>query len=180
MALAYVIVAIAYTFVDRAAFASSGAPTTRTRRDWTHWMVVVPYYASLVAPVLEIASGAAAPTPYGMIVGGTCIALAAGLRWVGVTTLGRSFSAAVEVHDGHLLVDRGIYSVIRHPLYLGLVLLYVGLPLFAGARLSWLATALGLIGIVVRILVEERWLAEHLAGYSDYMRRTKRLLPVVW
>ena len=180
MAVAYLIVVIAYALVDHAAFASSGAPATRTRREWTYWMVVGPYYASFGAPALEIASGTAHPTLGSMIAGGACIALAAGLRWVGVTTLGTSFSASVETHDGHRLVDHGVFSFIRHPLYLGLVLLFVGLPLFAGARLSWAVTVLGVIGIGVRILAEERWLSQHLAGYSDYMRRTKRLIPGVW
>lgn len=180
VALAYVVAALAYTLVDRAAFTSSGAPTTRSRREWTYLAVVAPYYVCLVAPALEIAAGTADPSPIGMTAGGICIAIAAGLRWVGVTTLGKSFSASVETHDEHPLVDQGIFAVIRHPLYLGLAFLYVGLPLFAGARLTWAATALGLVGIVVRILAEERWLIVHLPGYADYMRRTKRLIPAVW
>lgn len=180
MALAYVVAVVAYTLVDRAAFASSGAPTTRTRREWTYWAVIVPYYACIVVPALEIAAGTADPSVAGMIAGAACIGVAAWLRWVGVTTLGTSFSASVETHDEHSLVDRGVFSVIRHPLYLGLVFLYAGLPLFAGVRLSWIATAAGLIGIVIRILAEEKWLVANLPGYSDYMRRTKRLIPAVW
>ena len=180
MALAYVIAVVAYTLVDRAAFAWSGAPTMRTRREWTYWAVIAPYYACLIAPALVIAAGIARPSIMGMIAGATCISVAGWLRWVGVTTLGKSFSASVETHDEHRLVDQGVYSVMRHPLYLGLVFLYVGLPLLAGARLSGIATVLGLIGIVVRILAEERWLVAHLPGYSDYMRRTKRLIPAVW
>ncbi len=154
MVVEYVVAVVAYTFVDRAAFVFSGAPTTRTRRAWTYWAVVGPYHACLVAPGVEIAAGVADPTPIGMIAGGTCIVIAAGLRWVGVTTLGRSFSASIETHD-------------EHPLCLGLVFLFVGLPLFAGARLSWIAA-------------EERWLAAHLLGCANYMQRTKRLVPAVW
>jgi protein-S-isoprenylcysteine O-methyltransferase Ste14 len=77
-------------------------------------------------------------------------------------------------------VDTGIYRVIRHPLYLGLALLYAGLALFAGARLSWLVVALGWAGIGVRNIAEERWLSAHLPGYQAYMQRTKRLIPGVW
>jgi len=178
--LVYVVAVVAYTLIDRAAFASSGAPTGRTRQEWTYWAVIVPYYACLVAPALEIAAGTAQPSLPGTIAGAVCICVAGWLRWVGVTTLGTSFSASVETHDEHRLVDQGVYAVIRHPLYLGLVFLYVGLPLLAGARLSWIATVLGLIGIVIRILAEERWLVANLPGYSEYMRRTKRLIPAVW
>ena len=112
--------------------------------------------------------------------GGLFVACAAGLRWLGVTTLNNSFSAAVETHDRHALVDSGIFAFIRHPLYLGLALLFVGLPLLAGARLTWVATILGLVGLAARIVDEEKWLTEHLEGYADYTQKTKRIIPWVW
>jgi Putative protein-S-isoprenylcysteine methyltransferase len=180
MQIAYVVLIVAYTLIDRAAFAVSGAPTTRARREWTFWAVWVPYLACFAGPIAELALGTAKPSMLGMVAGALLVAAAAGLRWVGVTTLGRSFSASVETHDGHRLVDTGIFSVIRHPLYLGLALLYIGLPLFAGARWTWIAVALGMAGLVARTLAEERWLAGELPGYSEYMRRTKRLVPGVW
>ena len=116
----------------------------------------------------------------GMVAGATLVAAAAWLRWTGVKQLGQSFSAAVETHREHALVDTCLYRVIRHPLYLGLTLLYAGLAFFAGARLSWLVVALGWAGIGVRVYAEERWLSVHLPGYQAYRQRTKRLIPGIW
>lgn len=176
----YVLLAVAYTVVDRAVFAASAAPTTRNRQEWTYWAVTIPYYACIVCPLLELATGLGIPTAAGMAGGAALVAAAAWLRWTGVKQLGRSFSAAVETHREHALVDTGLYRVIRHPLYLGLALLYAGLALFAGARLSWIVIVLGWAGIGVRIIAEERWLSAHLPGYQAYMQRTKRLIPGVW
>lgn len=176
----YIALAVGYTLVDRAAFAVSGAPTARERREWTYWAVTGPYMACLVGPAVELAAGNATPTLPGMIAGTVLVVASAAVRWVGVTTLGASFSAAVETHEEHALVDRGIYRLIRHPLYLALAMLFVGLPLAAGARLTWIATAVGLAGLVARVHAEERWLSAELDGYAQYMRRTKRLLPGIW
>lgn len=180
MLVLYVGVVVAYTLIDRAAFIVSKAPSTRTRREWTYWTVILPFYACLAAPAAEIAQGIATPSIPSALAGAACVAAAASLRWFGVTTLGKSFSASVETHEEHALVDHGLYSIIRHPLYLGLVLLYIGLPLLAGGRLSWLATAIGIVGVVIRTAAEERWLSANLPGYADYSRRTKRLIPGVW
>jgi len=109
MQIAYVVLIVAYTLIDRAAFAVSGAPTTRARREWTFWAVWVPYLACFAGPIAELALGTAKPSMLGMVAGALLVAAAAGLRWVGVTTLGRAFSASVETHDGHRLVDTGIF-----------------------------------------------------------------------
>ncbi|MCE5202654.1 MAG: isoprenylcysteine carboxylmethyltransferase family protein [Coriobacteriales bacterium] len=179
MPVAYIIAVGAYVLLDRIAFAMSGAPVGRQRREWTWWAVTVPYYVCLVGPAVEIAAGIATPSIHGVIVGGLCVTAAAVLRFAGVRALGPSFSAGVETHKDHMLVTTGIYSTIRHPLYLGLALLFIGSPMIAGAHLSWIATAAGLAGIVIRTHAEEKWLAIHLPGYAEYMRHTKRFIPHV-
>lgn len=176
----YVMVVALYTLVDRLAFRRSGAPTTRDRDEWTYYAVVIPYMACLILPGVEILIGTARPSPAGMVAGAILVAAAMLLRWLGVTTLARSFSAGVETHRDHALVDHGVFAVIRHPLYLGLVLLYAGLALFAGATWSWAVVAVAIVGVAVRARVEERWLAENLPGYQEYARRTKRFIPGVW
>lgn len=82
---------------------------------------------------------------------------------------------------GHVLVDTGLYSCIRHPFYLGTALYFIGITL-------WLESYLGLILLLVifgllvaRIFVEEKTLQETLPGYIDYMTRVRyRIVPFVW
>lgn len=81
----------------------------------------------------------------------------------------------------HVTVDRGLYGVVRHPMYAGAVLFFVSMPLWLE---SYAATVLALVTvvlIVVRIRVEERFLERELPGYEAYTRRVRyRLIPFVW
>jgi len=118
-----------------------------------------------------------------------------GVRWLGVAlfalggalrlwpvfVLGRRFSGLVAIQPGHSLVTSGIYGVIRHPSYLGLLLTALGWALAFRAAAGVLITAL--IGLVLhaRILSEERLLRAHFGHeYEQYCARTWRLLPGVY
>ncbi|MGD0473402.1 MAG: isoprenylcysteine carboxylmethyltransferase family protein [Candidatus Velthaea sp.] len=95
-----------------------------------------------------------------------------------------AFAAAIvkpQEERGQTVVDSGIYGVIRHPLYAGVVLALVGVALWlestAGALLSIVPIAM----IVMRIVVEENFLRRRLSGYDAYARRVeRRLIPLVW
>ena len=82
---------------------------------------------------------------------------------------------------GQVVVDTGPYHVVRHPMYSGAVLLFVGMPLWlqssAGALL-----AIVLIGLfVLRIIIEEGLLRRELPGYAAYAERVRyRLIPFLW
>jgi protein-S-isoprenylcysteine O-methyltransferase Ste14 len=92
-------------------------------------------------------------------------------------------SALVRIQSerGHRVVSTGVYRLVRHPMYLGGLLMFVGGPLVTGAA-SALATALALSPLlVVRIIEEESLLAAELPGYDDYRGRVHyRLIPFVW
>ncbi|MCW5893651.1 MAG: isoprenylcysteine carboxylmethyltransferase family protein [bacterium] len=93
-------------------------------------------------------------------------------------TLGRHWSAVVTVRDDHRLVTDGAYRVVRHPLYLAIVLLAVGTLL---AHPSWavLCAAIGLgVGVGVKVRLEDRVLHEALgARWERYAERVPALLP---
>lgn len=104
------------------------------------------------------------------------------LRLWAVLTLGRFFRLVVLVQEGHRVVDRGPYRLLRHPSYAGTMLTLLGLGL---ALRSWpgcaAAVLIPLIGYAPRIIVEERALRDSLGdAYVRYSRRTRRLLPFVW
>lgn len=93
-------------------------------------------------------------------------------------TLGRHWSAVVTVRDDHHLVEGGAYDVVRHPLYLAILLLALG-TLIAHPSLAILCAALGVgAGVAVKVRLEDRVLHEALgATWERYAARVPALLP---
>jgi protein-S-isoprenylcysteine O-methyltransferase Ste14 len=87
----------------------------------------------------------------------------------------------VQVESGQRVVSTGPYAVIRHPMYLGVIIMYLATPLALG---SWWALPVFLllpVVLVVRIRNEEKVLLRDLAGYDEYCRKVRyRLIPRIW
>ncbi len=111
----------------------------------------------------------------------------AALVWAGAlfaiwarTVLGRNWSAVVQVKRDHELVERGPYRWVRHPIYTGLLLAFLGSALALGAWRGLVGTAIVGGSFWVKLRLEERWMRETFgARYEDYMRRVKALIPGV-
>jgi protein-S-isoprenylcysteine O-methyltransferase Ste14 len=117
------------------------------------------------------------------------------VRWLGVVlfaagsalriwpvfVLGRRFSGLVAIQPGHTLVTSGIYGVIRHPSYLGLLVGSLGWALAFRSALGVLLTALFIPPLVARIGAEERLLRMQFGDeYDAYRSRTSRLIPGIY
>jgi protein-S-isoprenylcysteine O-methyltransferase Ste14 len=90
-------------------------------------------------------------------------------------------SRTVEVQEGQKVIDTGLYGVVRHPMYLATILLFISVPLVLGSWISLLFFAFYPILMVIRIRNEEQVLSEQLDGYREYMEKVKyRLIPYVW
>ena len=82
---------------------------------------------------------------------------------------------------GHHLIDTGLYDVVRHPFYTGLLLFLGGITLWLESYAALLALGAVLMILVGRILVEEKTLRETLPGYIEYMKRVRyRIVPLIW
>jgi protein-S-isoprenylcysteine O-methyltransferase Ste14 len=114
------------------------------------------------------------------------------IRWLGVVlfaaggalriwpvfVLGRRFSGLVAIQPGHTLVTTGIYRIIRHPSYLGLLVNSLGWALAFRSAVGLLLTALLLPPLLARIRSEETLLRTQFGGeYDTYCSRTSRLIP---
>lgn len=100
------------------------------------------------------------------------------LRLWPVFVLGRRFSGLVAIQPGHRLVTSGIYGVIRHPSYLGLLLTALGWALTFRSGVGLVLVALHLVPLIGRIQAEERLLhSEFGEEYEAYRARTARLIP---
>ncbi|MBP3218091.1 MAG: isoprenylcysteine carboxylmethyltransferase family protein [Lachnospiraceae bacterium] len=90
-------------------------------------------------------------------------------------------SRTVEVQENQKVIDTGLYGVVRHPMYMATVFLFLAMPLVLGSVISFVIMLLYIPIIIKRIRSEELVLAEGLSGYSKYMEKVKyRLIPFVW
>lgn len=86
-----------------------------------------------------------------------------------------------QAERGHAVADDGLYRVVRHPMYAGLVMITIGLCVWLGSAAALIAVIVPAGILAVRIVVEERMLRTRLAGYSEYASRVRwRLVPGVW
>jgi protein-S-isoprenylcysteine O-methyltransferase Ste14 len=103
------------------------------------------------------------------------------LRIWAVFVLGRRFSGLVAIQPGHTLVTTGVYRVIRHPNYLGLLVNSLGWALAFRSAVGVLLTALMLLTLLARIRSEETLLRTQFgAEYDAYRARTSRMIPGVY
>ena len=114
-------------------------------------------------------------------VGVALFAVGCGLRLWPVFVLGRRFSGLVAIQSGHTLVTTGIYSIIRHPSYLGMMLMVLGWALVFRSVAGLVLLASMLPPLVGRIRAEERLLESAFGDeYRGYVRHTSRLVPGVY
>ena len=90
-------------------------------------------------------------------------------------------SRTIEVQDNQQLIDTGLYSIVRHPMYTATLLMFLSMPLVLGSWWALLIFSIYPILIIRRIQNEEQVLAKGLNGYVDYQQRVRwRLMPWVW
>jgi protein-S-isoprenylcysteine O-methyltransferase Ste14 len=90
-------------------------------------------------------------------------------------------AATVRVEAGQTLVSSGLYKFVRHPMYVGNVIMMIGIPLALGSYWGLLFVIPGAVLLTLRILDEEKLLAQGLTGYREYTQRVRyRLVPYIW
>lgn len=87
----------------------------------------------------------------------------------------------IQEDRGHRVISSGPYRFVRHPMYVGMVLHYLSVPLLLGSRWSSLPAAACIALLVWRTAREDRTLRDELPGYEEFTRHTRfRLLPGIW
>lgn len=90
-------------------------------------------------------------------------------------------SRTIEVQEGQQVISTGLYGVVRHPMYLATLFMFLPLPLILGSFWGLIPFALYPAIIVIRILNEEKVLRAGLSGYGEYTEKVKyRLIPFIW
>lgn len=104
------------------------------------------------------------------------------IRWVAILQLGKMFTVDVSISTGHGVKTDGLYSVVRHPSYLGLLLILLGIGLFTGDKAALVIVFVpSLLALIYRMHVEENALiAEFGSKYLDYKIKVARIVPWVY
>lgn len=115
-------------------------------------------------------------------IGFVLTALGIFVRWYSIHSLGRSFQVNVTIMKDQQLITKGIYKLIRHPSYTGLLLYYIGLGLIMHNYISILILVIGpLYAVAMRIRKEEVFLADHFGEeYLAYSKSSSRLIPFIY
>ncbi len=90
-------------------------------------------------------------------------------------------SRTVEVQQDQKVIDTGLYGVVRHPMYMSTLLLFLAMPLVLGSIISFVITLAYIPIIAKRIGNEEKVLEDGLPGYAEYKNKVKRkVVPFIW
>ncbi len=119
--------------------------------------------------------------PMGLVIASDICILIGYLIIFRVMQINTFASRVIEVASEQKVIDTDLYSIVRHPMYVGVILLYVASPIALGSYWSVLPAIVIIPIIVARIKDEEAALDKDLAGYLEYKQRTKyRLIPFIW
>ena len=121
------------------------------------------------------------PVPWWLTLLALVIILSGNLLFISVLKANRFAASIIQIEAGQTIADVGPYRLVRHPMYLGVILIWLATPLALGSYVTLPAFALIIPIIVFRLLNEEKMLRPELPGYAEYCQRTPhRLIPFVW
>ena len=139
--------------------------------------------ATLIVAALDDGRYHWLPVPWWVCVLGYALLI---IGMVGVTwaeSVNKFFEPTVRIQTdrGHEVIDNGPYAIVRHPGYVFICILIVGISLALGSLWALIPAVLSCLLLVVRTVLEDRMLLTELPGYMDYAQRVRyRLVPGVW
>jgi protein-S-isoprenylcysteine O-methyltransferase Ste14 len=125
-------------------------------------LLLIPFWAVLPAMLLHIAGDAI-------------------MLWSMVVNPYLEKTVRIQRERGHNVITTGPYAIVRHPMYAGLILLFLSIPLILGSGWVFVPVATVIVVLFVRTVFEDRFLQKNLPGYKDYAQKTHHmLLPGIW
>ncbi|MBR2716037.1 MAG: isoprenylcysteine carboxylmethyltransferase family protein [Ruminococcus sp.] len=119
--------------------------------------------------------------PTEISIGGAVVFIIAYILYAEVLRENTYLSRTIEVQENQKVIDTGLYSIVRHPMYSVTLLLFLSMPIILGSLYSFLIFLSYPFIIARRIVDEEKFLEEELNGYIEYKQKVKyRLIPFIW
>jgi protein-S-isoprenylcysteine O-methyltransferase Ste14 len=111
-----------------------------------------------------------------------CVAILLGYLIIFMVFRQNSYaSRVIEVDEEQEVISTGLYAIVRHPMYMGVLIMYIPTPVALGSYWGLIPFALLPLSLVLRLLNEEKVLKENLKGYKEYCQKTRyRLIPYIW
>jgi protein-S-isoprenylcysteine O-methyltransferase Ste14 len=165
--------------LERRVNAGPGAEKEKSQRIIQSFALIA-FVAVIVFPAVDHRFGWSTMPAYVAVAGDILVAL--GLLFVFLVFRENTFtSGIIEVGSEQKVIMTGPYALVRHPMYVGGLVMLLGVPLALGSWWGLLTVIPITLVIVWRLLDEEKFLAKNLAGYSEYQNKVRcRLLPFVW
>ena len=165
--------------LERRVSAGVGAEQERSQ-NIIQAFAAVAFIALFVVSALDHRFGWSTVPPYLVALGDILIVL--GFYLVFLVFKENSFaSGTIEVGADQCVISTGPYALVRHPMYIGALVMLVGVPLALGSLWGLVAIIPMTLVIIARLLDEEKFLTRNLAGYSEYQSKVRcRLLPLIW
>jgi protein-S-isoprenylcysteine O-methyltransferase Ste14 len=121
------------------------------------------------------------PMPLPVTITASVLFLASYALYAEVMRENAYLSRTIKVEEGQKVVDTGLYGIVRHPMYLATIVLFLMMPLVLGSWYALIVFAFYPAIIIVRLKDEEDLLTRELPGYVEYKRKVKyRIIPFVW
>ena len=138
------------------------------------------FIVGFVVAGLDFRFGWSAVPPWVVVTASVLFLVAYGL-YAEVMRENAYLSRTIKVEQGQTVVDTGMYSIVRHPMYAVTVLLFLMIPLVLGSWYALVAFAFYPAAIAVRLTDEEKLLTKELPGYTEYKQKVRyRLIPFIW
>jgi len=138
------------------------------------------FLALLVVPAFDRRFGWSPVPPVVAVAGDVLVALGFLVTFF-VCKVNSYAASTIQIAEGQTVISTGPYALVRHPMYAGVLVMLVGVPLALGSWVGLGVVALLLPVLFWRLLEEEKFLAKHLPGYTDYQGKVRhRLIPYIW
>ena len=155
--------------------------TQRIAKDSTAILMAFSVFVGFGAPLLEASLRERFIPVWLTLSGILCMTVGFFIAYYANRTIAKNWSPVIDKTQEQKLIQSGIYSVVRHPLYFSGLLLLIGTNIYFGNSWSWLSTLVAGIITLYRIPIEEKQLEGRFGQeYVNYKSRTKALIPWVY
>ena len=176
----YILIIGTYGFLDIFFQKNSKTIFFSKSKDKTYLPILITFSLALTIPACEVLFLHRVINHFFFWLGAAMCLTGTYIRVKGQLELQHGFSTRIEKQENHTLITTGLYSLVRHPLYLALVLFLIGASFMLSSYYSWIMIIINAYTLKIRIDKEEAFLIENFPAYEDYQKRTKKIIPFIW
>ena len=179
----FLIVFLVYSYIGMYISRRHGAkivgwPTAIRSKDYTLFFLVIPQTGLILNTVIILYSMNYGEIP--VLIGFIIMIIGMGFNFIVRTNLGKNWVPLSKTTEGQELVTEGIYSRVRHPFYLSVLILFLGVSIISWNLYGLLFIILTMIGLIIRIRKEEiELIAKFGEEYKKYKKETPMIIPKI-